>query len=165
MNKSKIIKFVVLGVIVLIFLGVLASLFGEYDGETLVITTRAEVSYATEHIGTRLRTVRLYTPLELGGYMSTATGRATHHLYIGQLEDSYIFIWISQANTGGLSPDSILRVHGEAAIVEGTVFRSSSHSDFRTMRNRFLRDWDMEIEEFYEIFTPYLLRGRFVDPE
>jgi len=56
---------------------------------------------------------------------------------------------------GWLGPEHMIRRHGDGVIIEGTVVRAGSNSDFRSLRNQYLRDWDITIEEFEEIFTPY----------
>ena len=142
---------------VLFMIGFLSEV-EEFD--PVVIRTHAELkefAYPSIHAG---RSIRLYTPLEPVGYVATAFGGlVTHHFYIGELEDTLIIIMVALPGQFAAYVERTATL----AEVEGRISRPQSILNFRMMRDRLTTVWDMTLEEFDEMFTPYFVGAQWRD--
>jgi len=112
------------------------------------------------------RRVILHSALEAAGYAyerpwlsdAPVLQEITHHIYVGQLEDSYIFVMVRHRTNIFGQPTDISN-----AIVHGRLKYSDRDPQMRRfingMRNEDGASWD----EIREIYTPYFIEVSRLD--
>ena len=108
------------------------------------------------------RPVILRTELEAAGYMyerpwlpTGASPEITHHIYVGQLDDSYIFIVVRQ-NLRNFERS----IDISDAIVEGFLSPSGNNPQMRRFINNMINEDGTSWDEIHEIFTPHFIEVR-----
>ncbi|MCL2405642.1 MAG: hypothetical protein FWC92_08865 [Defluviitaleaceae bacterium] len=152
---------IIVGIIVAIpavVLFVIGFVEGVDDVYPVTIRTYAELkefTYPSQPVG---RVIRFYTPLEPVGYLSSAFGGfVSHNFYIGELEDTFIIIMVATPAqvTVYLERTAVL------AEVEGRLSSPQNSLNFRMMRDRLTSIWEMTLDEFDEMFTPYFVSAQW----
>ena len=139
---------------------VIGIIEGVEEFDPVVIRTYAELKeFAYPSIPSG-RDIRLYTPLEPVGYLATAFGGfVTRQFYVGELEDTLIIIMV---NPLGRTTVNLERT-ATLAEIEGQLGLPQHSLDFRMMRDRLTSNWDMTLDEFDEMFTPYFVFAQWRD--
>ena len=84
-------------------------------------------------------------------------GSVSHHFYIGALEDTYIIIMVALPSSMPVYVERFA-MHAE---VEGRLALPRNERYFERMKRLLMDEWELTIDEFEELFTPYFIRSRW----